>query len=53
MPFCVLLDKLERIDCIGPRVEVYLSRWKLGCSRRMSTRLHNKIDAKEGHAHYR
>jgi hypothetical protein len=51
MSFHPLLEKLERIDYIGSWVEADSSRWKLGCSRWMSTC--NEMDAREGYAHYR
>jgi len=53
MSFHTLPDELERIDYIGSRVEADSSRWKIDCSQRMSTYLHNEMDAREGYAHYR
>jgi len=51
--FCPLPNELEWSDYTGPLVEVDLSRWKFGRIRQMSTCLHNEMDAREGHAHYR
>ena len=53
MSFCLLPDELKWSDYTGSLVEVDLSRWKFKCVRRMSARLHNKMDAREGLAHYR
>jgi hypothetical protein len=53
MPLCPLLDELQWTNYIGPRVEANSSRWKLKHSQRMSTCLHNEMNAREGHAHYR
>jgi hypothetical protein len=53
MSFRTLPDELEWTDYNGPQVKADLSRWKLGRDRRMSTRLQNKMSAREGYAHYR
>ena len=53
MSFYLLLDQLEWNDYTGSWVEAHLSKWKLRHGQRMSTCLHNKMDAKDGHAHYR
>jgi hypothetical protein len=53
MSFCPLPDELEWSDYNEPWVEADSSRWKLMCGRWISTRLHNEMDVKEGHAHYR
>jgi hypothetical protein len=51
--FRPLPNKLEWTNYTGPRVEADSSRWKLGRGWWMSTDLHNEMDAREGHAHYR
>jgi len=53
MSFYPLLDQLEWNDYTGSWVEADLSKWKLRHGQRMSTRLHNKTEAKDGHAYYR
>jgi hypothetical protein len=53
MSFYPLPNELEWSDYTGPLVEVDLSRWKFRCIRQMSTCLHNEMNAREGHAHYR
>jgi hypothetical protein len=53
MSFRPLLNELEWTDYTGPQVEGDSSRWKLGRDQRMSTRLQNKMGARECHAHYR
>jgi len=53
MLLCQLLDELKWTDYIRPRVEANSSRWKLKRSQRMSTCLHNEMNAREDHTYYR
>jgi hypothetical protein len=53
MSFCTLPDELEWSNYTGSRVEANLCRWKFRCGQRMSTRLHNEMDGREDHTHYR
>jgi hypothetical protein len=53
MPFHPLLDELEWTNYTRPRVKTDLYRWEYGYGWQMSTHLHNEMDAREGHTHYR
>ena len=51
--FYSLPDELEWSNYTRPRVEADSSRWKFRRGRWMSTRLYNKMNEREGYAHYR
>jgi len=52
-PFQLLPNKLEWSEYTSPQVEQNPSRWKTGQGWKKPTRLHNKMDAREGNLQYR
>jgi hypothetical protein len=53
MTFHPLPKELKLSDYTWPQVDIDSSRWELEHGQQISTRLHNTIDAIEGHTYYR